>query len=239
MLRWTLTRGIAQQRAMCRSMATSSKGRPLRRAAAFLGVGGVALGGGYYAMTPKPVLSNDNAEEVDALIIGGGIMGTTVALMLKLLQPKWKVKLVEQHDRVAQEASNEWHNAGTGHAALCEPNYTPMNKNGEVCVCVFMCVCVRVRVCVCMCVCVCVCVHVCARVSPCRPVPPSFRLVSERATAPRRPNQKRPLPGGDRQGSGCKPEVYDQPRLLVVAGGNGPPPGRLFHPAGAAHSLCV
>ena len=36
MLRWTLTRGIAQQRAMCRSMATSSKGRPLRRAAAFL-----------------------------------------------------------------------------------------------------------------------------------------------------------------------------------------------------------
>jgi hypothetical protein len=142
MLRSTLTRGIAQQRAMLRSMATSSKGRPLRRAAAFLGVGGVALGGGYYAMTPQPVLSNENAEEVDALIIGGGIMGTTVALMLKLLQPKWKVKLVEQHDRVAQEASNEWHNAGTGHAALCEPNYTPMNKNGEVCVCV----CARARV---------------------------------------------------------------------------------------------
>lgn len=70
--------------------------------------------------------------QVDALIIGGGIMGTTVALMLKLLQPKWKVKLVEQHDRVAQEASNEWHNAGTGHAALCEPNYTPMNAQGEV-----------------------------------------------------------------------------------------------------------
>ena len=70
--------------------------------------------------------------QVDALIIGGGIMGTTVALMLKLLQPKWKVKLVKQHDRVAQEASNEWHNAGTGHAALCEPNYTPMNAQGEV-----------------------------------------------------------------------------------------------------------
>lgn len=53
--------------------------------------------------------------------------------MLKLLQPKWKVKLVEQHDRVAQESTNEWHNAGTGHAALCEPNYTPMNKKtGEV-----------------------------------------------------------------------------------------------------------
>ena len=37
-----------------------------------------------------------------------------VAVMLKLLQPNWKIRLVEQHSRVAQEASNEWHNAGTG-----------------------------------------------------------------------------------------------------------------------------
>ena len=37
-----------------------------------------------------------------------------VAVMLKLLQPNWKIRLVEQHSRLAQEASNEWHNAGTG-----------------------------------------------------------------------------------------------------------------------------
>lgn len=133
MLRSALARGVSQQRAMLRrSMSTSTAARPLRRVVAFIGGGGLALGGGYYMMQPKPVLKEEGAEEVDALIIGGGIMGTTVALMLKLLQPKWKVKLVEQHDRVAQEASNEWHNAGTGHAALCEPNYTPMNKEGEV-----------------------------------------------------------------------------------------------------------
>ena len=33
---------------------------------------------------------------------------------------------------MAAESSNEWHNAGTGHAALCEPNYSPMQQNGEV-----------------------------------------------------------------------------------------------------------
>ena len=134
-MRATLSRGVA--RAMLRRpMSSATAARPLRRAAGFVGgslVLGAGLGGGYYAMQPKAELKDDGAEEVDALIIGGSIMGATVAVMLKLLQPNWKVKLVEQHDRVAQEASNEWHNAGTGHAALCEPNYTPLNKKtGEV-----------------------------------------------------------------------------------------------------------
>jgi len=137
-MRATLSRGIARAAAQRRPLSAAAvKKSSLGRKAAYLVGGGVVLGaaagGGYYAVTPQPVLSADDCEDVDALIIGGGIMGTTVALMLKLLQPKWKVKLVEQHDRVAQEASNEWHNAGTGHAALCEPNYTPLNKaTGEV-----------------------------------------------------------------------------------------------------------
>ncbi len=97
------------------------------KSTAALGVGlGLSL-----AFQPKPSLDASKAEDVDALIIGGGIMGATVALMIKLLQPDWKVKLVEQHNRVALEASNEWHNAGTGHAALCEPNYTPYGKDGK------------------------------------------------------------------------------------------------------------
>ena len=79
MLRSSLARGIAQQRAMLRrSMSTSTAARPLRRVVAFIGGGGLALGGGYYMMQPKPVLKEEGAEEVDALIIGGGIMGTTL-----------------------------------------------------------------------------------------------------------------------------------------------------------------
>merc|ERR1719356_303119 len=77
--------------------------------------------------------SSTQVEEVDALIVGGGIMGCSVGLMMKILHPSWKIRILEQLDRVGAECSNEWRNAGTGHAALCEPNYTPMNKStGEV-----------------------------------------------------------------------------------------------------------
>jgi len=66
-------------------------------------------------------------EELDALIVGGGVMGCSVGMMMKILHPTWKIRIVEQLDRVGAECSNEWRNAGTGHAALCEPNYTPMD----------------------------------------------------------------------------------------------------------------
>ena len=105
-------------------------------AAATVAAVGSAVAGGCYLSDRDYFhanLSADDAEDVDALIIGGGIMGTTVAVMLKLLQPEWNIRLVEQLDRVGAEASNEWHNAGTGHAALCEANYTPVDpKTGEV-----------------------------------------------------------------------------------------------------------
>ena len=75
-------------------------------------------------------------DEVDALIVGGGVMGCSVALLMKILYPHWRIRLLEQFDRVGAESSNEWRNAGTGHAALCEPNYTPLNKaTGEVLPC--------------------------------------------------------------------------------------------------------
>merc|ERR1719409_681637 len=81
----------------------------------------------------RPFASQDTPHEVDALIVGGGIMGCSVGLMMKLLHPTWKICLIEQLDRVGAECSNEWRNAGTGHAALCEPNYTPLDKKtGEV-----------------------------------------------------------------------------------------------------------
>eukprot|EP00425_Heterocapsa_triquetra_P001069 CAMPEP_0195055010 /NCGR_PEP_ID=MMETSP0448-20130528/3749_1 /TAXON_ID=66468 /ORGANISM="Heterocapsa triquestra, Strain CCMP 448" /LENGTH=551 /DNA_ID=CAMNT_0040084585 /DNA_START=71 /DNA_END=1726 /DNA_ORIENTATION=- len=64
-------------------------------------------------------------EEVDVVLIGGGIMSATVGLMLKQLEPSWKIVMYERLGAVAEESSNGWNNAGTGHSALCEPNYTP------------------------------------------------------------------------------------------------------------------
>lgn len=68
----------------------------------------------------------------DLICVGGGIMSATLALMSKLLQPDLNVLILERLDKVAQESSATWNNAGTGHSALCELNYTPLNDDGEV-----------------------------------------------------------------------------------------------------------
>lgn len=71
------------------------------------------------------------SREVDALLIGAGIMSATLAVLLKELQPGMKIEIVEKLDMPAEESSNAWNNAGTGHAALCEMNYTP-EKDGKI-----------------------------------------------------------------------------------------------------------
>jgi len=63
--------------------------------------------------------------EPDVLLVGAGIMSATLAAMLKELDPSLKIEIYEVLDAAAQESSNAWNNAGTGHAALCELNYTP------------------------------------------------------------------------------------------------------------------
>lgn len=57
-------------------------------------------------------------------------MSATVGLMLKQLEPSWKINIYERLGACAEESSNGWNNAGTGHSALCEPNYTPGNADG-------------------------------------------------------------------------------------------------------------
>merc|ERR1719215_2574974 len=85
-----------------------------------------ASGGGCFGFCkPKPPI-----EEVDAVLIGGGVMSATVGLMLKQLEPTWKVEIYERLGALAEESSNGWNNAGTGHSALCEPNYTPAKGDG-------------------------------------------------------------------------------------------------------------
>lgn len=71
-------------------------------------------------------------ETVDVVLIGGGIMSATLGKLLKQVQPDWSITMYERMGTVAEESTNAWNNAGTGHAALCELNYMPEGKNGEL-----------------------------------------------------------------------------------------------------------
>lgn len=52
-------------------------------------------------------------------------------MVIKLLQPEWRLAVFERLNAPGRESSAAWHNAGTGHSALCEPNYTPV-ENGRM-----------------------------------------------------------------------------------------------------------
>lgn len=67
----------------------------------------------------------ENETPVDVVVIGGGIMSMTLATYLQELEPNWKIEAYERLDGVALESSNGWNNAGTGHSAFAELNYTP------------------------------------------------------------------------------------------------------------------
>lgn len=71
-------------------------------------------------------------EQVDVVLIGGGIMSATLGALISELQPDWSIRVYERLGAVAQESSNAWNNAGTGHAALCELNYMPEAADGSV-----------------------------------------------------------------------------------------------------------
>src|SRR5690348_9561860 len=68
----------------------------------------------------------------DVVLIGAGIMSATLAVILKELDPKLTIEIHEVLGSEAQESSNAWNNAGTGHAALAELNYTPQRADGRI-----------------------------------------------------------------------------------------------------------
>lgn len=70
-------------------------------------------------------------DTVDVLLVGAGVISTTLSVMLKQLQPEWSQLILERLDTPAAESSDPWNNAGTGHSALCELNYTP-EVNGKI-----------------------------------------------------------------------------------------------------------
>lgn len=59
-------------------------------------------------------------------------MSATLATLLHRLEPTWTISIYERAGELAPESSNPWNNAGTGHSALCELNYTPELPNGKV-----------------------------------------------------------------------------------------------------------
>ena len=61
----------------------------------------------------------------DVLLIGGGIMSAHLGTMLKRLDPRLSIHVYEAAAELARESSDGSNNAGTGHAGLCELNYTP------------------------------------------------------------------------------------------------------------------
>ncbi len=68
----------------------------------------------------------------DICLIGAGIMSATLAILIKKLMPESKISVYEQLESAARESSNAWNNAGTGHSAFCELNYTPQKKDGSI-----------------------------------------------------------------------------------------------------------
>ncbi|MGG1679278.1 malate:quinone oxidoreductase [Neobacillus sp. NRS-1170] len=73
-----------------------------------------------------------NETKTDVILIGAGIMSATLGTLLKELAPEMEITVFEKLANAGEESSNEWNNAGTGHAALCELNYTVEKPDGSV-----------------------------------------------------------------------------------------------------------
>jgi malate dehydrogenase (quinone) len=77
-------------------------------------------------------ITNNSEEATDVVLIGAGIMSATLGVLLKELKPDLKIEIFERLDVAAAESSDAWNNAGTGHSAFCELNYTPQRADGSV-----------------------------------------------------------------------------------------------------------
>jgi malate dehydrogenase (quinone) len=74
----------------------------------------------------------DADKTVDVLLIGGGVMSATLGTYINELEPGWNIEVYERLDKVAGESSNPWNNAGTGHSAFAELNYTTEQPDGSI-----------------------------------------------------------------------------------------------------------
>ena len=77
-------------------------------------------------------MNQSRAADTDIVLVGAGIMSATLAVFLKELEPSLRIEIFEMLEGAALESSDAWNNAGTGHAALCELNYTPERRDGSI-----------------------------------------------------------------------------------------------------------
>lgn len=75
---------------------------------------------------------SNRQTKTDVILIGAGVMSATLGSLLKELAPQWEIKVFEKLANPGEESSNEWNNAGTGHSALCELNYTTEKADGSI-----------------------------------------------------------------------------------------------------------
>jgi len=75
---------------------------------------------------------SNNQTNTDVILIGAGVMSATLGTILKEVAPDMDITVFEQLDKPGKESSNVWNNAGTGHSALCELNYTTEKKDGSI-----------------------------------------------------------------------------------------------------------
>ncbi len=70
--------------------------------------------------------------KTDIALIGTGIMSATLGILLKELNPELTISIFERLPEIAKESTDAWNNAGTGHSAFCELNYTPEKEDGSI-----------------------------------------------------------------------------------------------------------
>ena len=81
-------------------------------------------------MTSKNILNKN--DSYDAILVGAGIMSGTLALLITEILPAIKILIIEKLNKPGSESTGAFNNAGTGHAANCELNYTPLDENGDL-----------------------------------------------------------------------------------------------------------
>jgi malate dehydrogenase (quinone) len=83
-------------------------------------------------MNSQSLTTYSARQTTDVVLVGAGIMSATLGTLLHRLQPDWSIDVYERLSGVAEESSDPWNNAGTGHAALCELNYTSELPDGTI-----------------------------------------------------------------------------------------------------------
>ncbi len=87
---------------------------------------------GFTPTSEESSIVSQKVIKTDVALIGAGIMSATLGALIRQLEPSWSISLFERLDAAAAESSDPWNNAGTGHSALCELNYTPAGADGEI-----------------------------------------------------------------------------------------------------------